>query len=291
MGGGMAQLSVETGPTTPGELVAQAAALADPADPIAEHLSAYYWHVSDEDLLARRPEDLLGAASEHARLAQNRPVGTAAVRVYDPTSWATKHTVVDVVTDDMPFLVDSVTAELTRHERAIHLVVHPQLVVRRNAAGVLLEVLGLPSEGSLPYDCHIESWMHIEVERDSDSTEPEQLTAGLQRVLGDVRAAVEDWPRLRDRAAALADELATAPPASVPPTRSPRRSSCCSGWPTATSPSWATASTPSRWSTASTACAPAPARASASCATTSGWPAGPSGCRPPSGLGLATRAS
>ena len=37
-----------------------------------------------------------------------------------------------IVTDDMPFLVDSVNAELVRQNSAIHLVLHPLFVVTRN---------------------------------------------------------------------------------------------------------------------------------------------------------------
>ena len=101
--------------------------------------------MATEDLLARAPEDLLGAALAHRELAQDRPVGTAKVEVFNPEfeeqGWASGHTVVQIVTDDMPFLVDSVSAELQRMERAIHLVVHPTMRVRRDAAGELEELV------------------------------------------------------------------------------------------------------------------------------------------------------
>ena len=45
--------------------------------------------------------------------------GMPKVRVYNPEfeqhGWRTGHTVVEVVTDDMPFLVDSTTMELSGH--------------------------------------------------------------------------------------------------------------------------------------------------------------------------------
>ena len=68
-------------------------------------LDFYYRHMATEDLLARRPEDLLGAALSHRDLARNRPVGTASVRVFTPTveedGWSCGHTVIEIVTDDM----------------------------------------------------------------------------------------------------------------------------------------------------------------------------------------------
>ena len=202
------------------ELMARAAALgAGGADgPTGAQLDWYYRHVADEDVLTRRPQDLLGALVSHRRLAQHRPPGTAAVRVLTPApdrdGWTSSHTVVEIVTDDMPFLVDSVTAELSRLGRAIHLVVHPQLVVRRDAAGGLVDVVGLPSR-PLPYDCHLESWMHLEVDRDTQAQSLDQLAADLRRVLGDVRVCVEDWPRMHSTATVLADELAGSPPPGV----------------------------------------------------------------------------
>src|SRR6476661_2312020 len=112
---------------------------------VEEFLRAYYRHVATEDLLARPPEDLLGAAPAHRDLARSRPVGTAKVDVFNPDvaeqGWTSGHTVVQVVTDDMPFLVDSVTAELQRMDRAVHLVVHPTMRVRRDATGELEQVL------------------------------------------------------------------------------------------------------------------------------------------------------
>lgn len=116
-------------------------------------LQRYYLHTAPEDLNGRDPVDVFGAALSHYRLAENRPQGTANVRVYTPTveenGWTCSHSVVEVVTDDMPFLVDSVTNELTRQGRGIHLVIHPQVVVRRDVAGKLIEVLsGPPAAGS-----------------------------------------------------------------------------------------------------------------------------------------------
>jgi glutamate dehydrogenase len=204
------------------QLIDTAAALADRAqhDAVKAYLGRYYRHVPDDDLASRRPEDLLGAAASQRELATERPVGTANVRVFTPTidehGWSVGHTVVEIVTDDMPFLVDSVTAELSRLGRALHLVVHPVLVVRRDATGRLQELVdGVGVDDELPYDCHRESWMHLEIDRETESDDLEALTADLHRVLGDVRGAVEDWPKMRAAATALAEELGQQPPSGV----------------------------------------------------------------------------
>src|SRR5580765_6747007 len=80
-------------------------------------LRKYYEHVAPEDVLERSPVDVYGAALSHYRLAASRPQGTASVRVFTPAieenEWtATGHSVVEIVTDDMPFLVDSISMAL-----------------------------------------------------------------------------------------------------------------------------------------------------------------------------------
>ncbi|WP_416975087.1 NAD-glutamate dehydrogenase [Streptomyces sp. 4F14] len=184
-------------------------------DTVLSFLQRYYLHTAAEDLGDRDPVDVFGAAYSHFRLAENRPQGTANVRVHTPTveenGWTCSHSVVEVVTDDMPFLVDSVTNELSRQSRGIHLVIHPQVVVRRDVTGKLIEIL--PSAAGLPHDAHVESWIHVEVDRETDRADLKQITADLLRVLSDVREAVEDWEKMREAALRIADEL---PAESVP---------------------------------------------------------------------------
>ncbi|MDX2647109.1 NAD-glutamate dehydrogenase [Streptomyces sp. PA03-1a] len=182
-------------------------------------LQRYYLHSAPEDLLDRDPVDIFGAAVSHHRLAELRPQGTANVRVHTPSveenGWTCSHTVVEVVTDDMPFLVDSVTNELSRQDRAIHVVVHPQMLVRRDVTGKLLEVLdAAPGDGAgVPHDVLTESWIHVEIDRETDREDLKQITTDLRRVLSDVRETVEDWQKMRDAALRIADELAATPPA------------------------------------------------------------------------------
>ncbi|WP_017558480.1 NAD-glutamate dehydrogenase [Nocardiopsis baichengensis] len=184
---------------------------ADP-DRTERFLRLYYRHVDPEELKERSPAGLCAPALAHYRFAAERPQGRAKVRVFNPTAaddgWDLDRTVVEVVTDDAPFLVDSVTMELDRQGLAVRLVVHPQLSVARDLAGHLREVEPAAGEdGLLPLP---ESWMHIEVERQSDPTVLKEVASDLERVLGDVRAVDEDKAKMRARATELADELAAA---------------------------------------------------------------------------------
>ena len=102
--------------------------------PLAER---YYERVAAEDLVARAVPDLFGAALAHLRLARHRTPGESQVAVFSPTfdehGFASPHTVVQVVTDDMPFLPDSLTTELSRHGFGLHIAIHPVFVVERSA--------------------------------------------------------------------------------------------------------------------------------------------------------------
>ncbi|MFJ4923900.1 NAD-glutamate dehydrogenase [Streptomyces sp. NPDC088725] len=188
-------------------------------DTLIAYLQRYYRHTALEDLADRDPVDVFGAALSHYRLAENRPQGTANVRVHTPTveenGWTCSHSVVEVVTDDMPFLVDSVTNELSRQGRGIHAVIHPQVFVRRDVSGKLIEVLpaGAAEGEERPHDTLTESWIHVEMDRESDRADLKQITSDLLRILSDVRETVEDWEKMRGSALRIADELPTEPTA------------------------------------------------------------------------------
>jgi glutamate dehydrogenase len=205
------------------QLIHSAAELADRAggEKVEPFLRRYYRHVATEDLLARGAEDLLGAALSHKEVAQDRPVGTANVHVFTPTvdeqGWSCGQTVIEIVTDDMPFLVDSVTADLSRQDRAFHLVVHPQLVVRRDAAGALQEILDVDAVTDTDFGAGVESWMHVEIDREGDAAQLEVIAASLRRVLSDVRESVEDWPKMHFKCQEIAAGLETDPPPAVDP--------------------------------------------------------------------------
>jgi glutamate dehydrogenase len=180
------------------------------------YLHAYYRHAAAEDLAAAGPERLAAVAAGQAGFAACRPQGRALVRVltgaapaFDPV-----RDVIEFVTDDMPFLVDSITMELAKHGVSAYLVVHPQLRVRRDLTGALHEVLG-PVDGSkAAHDEIAESWTHIEIARIADG-QADRIAADLQRVLGDVRVAVEDHTRMQTRAVQLAEGLALSGSAAI----------------------------------------------------------------------------
>src|SRR3954471_7064251 len=169
----------------------------------------YYRGVARGDLATRPVHDLYGAAMSHLTLALDLPPGAPAVRVYSPDfeehGFGSPHTVVDIVTADMPFVVDSVTTEVIRHGLGLHLTVHPVMSVRRDA-GRLVDILDRPDPTS---GTTAESFVHLEVDRQTDAAVLDELGRHIRRVLGDVRAAVEDWSAMREQALAVADTVDT----------------------------------------------------------------------------------
>ncbi|GAA0948731.1 NAD-glutamate dehydrogenase [Nonomuraea longicatena] len=186
-----------------------------PEDALA-FLRVYYRHVAPEDLLDRNPIDVYGPAMSQKQLAETRPQGRALVRAYTPAledhGWEPGHSVVEVVTDDMPFLVDSVSMELERHDIGIHLIIHPQMRVRRDMTG---RMLGRGQE-EVTGQLLVESWMHIEIDRQADPEVLRGLEADLQRILTDVRHSVEDFAKMRALAVQTAEDLSVNPPPLEP---------------------------------------------------------------------------
>src|SRR5450755_1364642 len=205
------------------------------------YLRAYYQRVATEDLAS--PTRMAGVAEAHARFGLRRPQGRALVQVREPGDThpdpgTPSSLVVDIVVDDMPYLVDSVTTELNRHEAEIQLLLHPVLRVRRDVTGALQGILpagpggplqGAPGghggAGSPPVSggglggvvppegtgLTLESWIHVELGPPKDRVSGDQLAADLRRVLDDVRVAVEDQRRMGSVAQALATDLGGAP--------------------------------------------------------------------------------
>ena len=182
--------------------------------PVApDRLARYFYHgVSELDLVQRTPEDLAGAALAVLELGLARRGSRSLVRVFNPDlerdGFASPHTVIMVVTDDKPFLVDSLGMVCTQTGLAVHLLAHPVLSVVRDRRGRLKSVyLDDPPPGT-----KFESWQMIEIDREPDPARLALIEASIRRSLEDVRAATGDWRRMRAKAAEAAAALGGARP-------------------------------------------------------------------------------
>ncbi|MGG1948736.1 NAD-glutamate dehydrogenase [Trinickia sp. NRRL B-1857] len=172
--------------------------------PIESFLTFYYELVDAQDLKSRSIADLYGAAMAHWQTAQRFASGMAALRVYNPVldehGWHSDHTVIEIVNDDMPFLVDSVTMEVNRCGLTLHSAIHPVYRVWRDAQGAIARIEpggAANGEEDAANRSHLESFIHFEIDRCGEASKLAELRANIARVLGDVRAAVEDWPKMQ----------------------------------------------------------------------------------------------
>ena len=108
--------------------------------------------------------------------------------------------------DDMPFLVDSLTMALNAMGHAIHVTVHPQLLVERSARGRLL-ALHEPADGEPPANAKRESFIHFEIVKETGPKLLADIESALHNTLRDVRAAVEDWQAMSGKLQGAVDGL------------------------------------------------------------------------------------
>jgi len=180
--------------------------------PVApERFVRYFFHgVSELDLVQRLPADMAGAALAGFEMGRVRAPRRSLVRVFNPDpardGFGSSHTVIMVVTDDMPFLVDSLNMVCTQNGLAVHLLAHPVFSVVRDRRGRLKGVhLDAPPDGS-----KLESWQLIEIDREPDPARLAAIEKSIRATLADVRAATNDWRRMRAQALDAAAGLGTA---------------------------------------------------------------------------------
>ncbi len=181
----------------------------------AAFVTRYFEHVAADDM-AGWPRSLAeDIAVGHRDFASVRPAGVPKVRVFaSPTHPRQRRHRDRHRRHAVPRRFGH--PRTRRKDVAIHLVVHPQFVVKRDLHGRLLAVSGTLDAHDAPKDALVESWMHLEVAGLADQNAEENLRRDIVRVLQDVRDAVEDWPRMRAHAARAADELHAEPPLAVP---------------------------------------------------------------------------
>ena len=185
---------------------------------LAAFARRYFADLIAEDIEGEPAENLFGAvASLWQWLKQPRDGATPRIRIYNPDlerdGWQSTHTVVEIVNDDMPFLVDSVVAALNRMGLAVLLLIHPVIRVARASDGTVTAVAA-SAENAAGFTA--ESVLHVEVTQQPEGPRHEEMARHLALALGHVRAAVEDWqPMLAALDAQIAEMEAQPPPVAA----------------------------------------------------------------------------
>ncbi len=174
---------------------------------IEQMLGFYYRHIHASDLEETTIADLVGAVIAHWQLLQVRKPDEPAVRVYNPNfeehGWQSPHTIIEIVTTDRVFLVDSLSMGLNRKGLTIHLTIHPMVSAKRDKQGRLLEIRNPGDEGTN------ESLIHFEVEKQLSEKVLRELETMVCDIIRDVTYANNDWQAMKQRVKSIRDMLHT----------------------------------------------------------------------------------
>jgi glutamate dehydrogenase len=174
------------------------------ADDASAFVSGFYRRLTEDELPLHSADGWAALANDFLDFARKRKRGKASLRLFNPAmkthGWDSPHTVLQIVNDDMPFLVDSVTMALTELGIGVHVLGHPVLRIARDKTGKLVSVGGDDGE--------IESLMHLEIDRQG-SDDTREIEDKIRAVLDDVRAIVADWRQMRSRMQEIAEDFGT----------------------------------------------------------------------------------
>ncbi|MQA66025.1 MAG: NAD-glutamate dehydrogenase [Alphaproteobacteria bacterium] len=173
-------------------------------------IRGYFARVPVEDLRGYDSGDLAGQALSFLAFASVRKPGKPSLRLFNPDArthgWSGPHTVIEIVNDNMPFLVDSVVAALNGRGLGVRLVIHPAFKAWRDSRGVLK---GLGPQAKPPAALReiAESYIHVEIDRQVAEDEMADIRKTIESVLADVRVAVTDWMAMRGKIVDVIREL------------------------------------------------------------------------------------
>jgi glutamate dehydrogenase len=168
-------------------------------------LDKYFADIDEADLPTRDAAAWASIVANHLAFGHEFQRGAPKMRIFTPKlvehGWEAPCTVIEFINDDMPFLVDSIAMEINRQGIAMQQIAHPLYAATRDAHGALTALASSAESKTL------ESWIHIEIERITDAKRIKALGDGLVAVLSDVRAAVEDWPKMKAKVAEVLSDL------------------------------------------------------------------------------------
>jgi glutamate dehydrogenase len=166
---------------------------------LGEFVLEYYGELPEFDVDDRREDDLYAAALTHFAFGRQRMPGVTLVQVLSPDwdrdGWHSDRTLVMIVTDDAPFLVDTVRLVLEQHGISTHLLVHPMLRVRRGPHG---ELTAIAADDDQQYRDLVEAWTLVEIDRQDDA-HAERLHVDLETAVASVHSVVADFAPMRQR--------------------------------------------------------------------------------------------
>lgn len=173
----------------------------------------YFASSSVEDLKAKSVEDLYGLVIAQWHFIYQRAVTETKIRIFNPEKsedgWYTTHTAIMISHQDIPFLVDSIRMAINRYGYQIHFIIHfGGFKVKRDSQNKIVKIM---PNGDTEEGVTTEAPIYIEIDRIIDKKAMDDLSADIERVLADARAAVADWRLMLQRAEECLKELENYP--------------------------------------------------------------------------------
>ena len=177
---------------------------------VRHFLQQYVADVPVEDLEGRSTRIMAEIALSHLRFGATRRRGQAHLRIYNPSEeehgYTSPYTFVEMVNSDMPFLVNSVSAAIIRHDLSVHITVHPIIGVLRDSKGKLKRISGPGDDSGQP-----ESFIRLAIDRETDPKVLKSIERDIRNVLSDIRLAVRDWKKMSAKMSETRESLKLGP--------------------------------------------------------------------------------
>lgn len=169
---------------------------------IKRFAEVYFESVTQFEFAEKNIEDLYGATFASWNFLQHRAKNEIKLKVFNPTQaengWASTHSVIQILTDDAPFIIDTVRMEINRRHMSVHTVHTSTIQVERNQSGqALLNTLSKKLHGDVtaPEGVFEEAFVYLEIDKVTDETILEDIHEKLNAVLSELRCCVDDYPK------------------------------------------------------------------------------------------------
>ena len=173
--------------------------------------------INEEDLEFFDPEILSEMAVSHWEMAKERGKGEPKLRIYSSIVEGSEYrkTVIDIVSDDLAFLVDSIAAEINRHNILIGILIHPNIYSSYDKKGNLKGI----TAKAVQDDCFRQAHIHVQINETLSEQAIKDLQEGLYTALNDVFYANSDWhamlAKLKEASSALNGARTRRPAAEI----------------------------------------------------------------------------
>ncbi len=172
------------------------------------YMEYYFRRVPMAELATNNAEVLAAMLASQLKFIAKRQPGESLLRVYNPSlakdGWESKHSIIEMINDDKPFLVDSATLALAEMGLDVRLIIHPVIKVRRGKTGKLLAIAERDNDAGLA-----ESVMQIQINHQSSAAVLQKIEDGLKATIRDVELTVRDFRAMVKVAEATSELMPT----------------------------------------------------------------------------------